>query len=189
MKHHALECRVCKNPFLSPRAETLYCSNICRIAYHKELHPYLHRPNPHDLATGTIGMMNQFLVQFDLIRRGYIVFPAASTACLCDIVILGADNTAVRVESRTGGKRANGSIHYQNAERDKGRQDLFAVVVGNADIYYFAATDRCPEDLRGAITTLQLGETYGDTKVSRNSTVVIDEVTHTEPAIQACATK
>lgn len=87
------------------------------------------------LCTGTVGAISEIIVAVHLLRLGYDVFRAVSPSCSCDLIAI-KDGRSFRVEVRTGTRRKDGTFGYSHPAKDKGRQDTYAVVVGN-DIVFF----------------------------------------------------
>jgi len=140
-------CAQCRSPFTTTKSQQLYCCDACyRLSCRAR-----YTPTQHDgLATGTVGAMHEYLVQYDLMRRGYTVFRAASGHCPCDLLLLLPDNSCVRVEVRTGHYYRD-TLHFPSGPKDEGRQDMYAIVAGAARIHYVRVTARCPADLDGAV--------------------------------------
>jgi hypothetical protein len=140
-------CPECQAPYMSRNLNQVYCSPTCYRKHCKKRYTPVARGG---LATATVGAMHEYLVQYDLMRRGYTVFRSASPSCPCDLLILLADSQCVRVEVRTGHNYKD-QLHFPVRDRDSGRQDVYAVVDVNARISYVRVTSRCPTELDGAV--------------------------------------
>ena len=112
-------CIGCGAPIVNRIGQARYCSYRCLR---------LHRGAARGvLASGTVGAMAELAVCNDLMQRGFDVFRAQSPACSCDLILLGGRGP-VRVEVRTGSYIVNGKLKYSKPLRDRGRQDVYAVV-------------------------------------------------------------
>lgn len=140
-------CPECQCTYTSNNLNQVYCSPACYRSHCKKRYIPVARDG---LATATVGAMHEYLVQYDLMRRGYTVFRSASPSCSCDILILLDDSQCVRVEVRTGHDYKD-QLRFPVRDRDAGRQDVYAVVDVFARISYVRVTDRCPTELDGAV--------------------------------------
>jgi hypothetical protein len=99
--------------------------------------PPIERPAP-TVNTGVAGAISELLVSADLLRRGLPVFRAVSAAAPCDLIVL-RDGQALRVEVRSGtyGREVDGlpTIYFPLGDKDRGRFDVLAVVVGDVVRY------------------------------------------------------
>jgi hypothetical protein len=90
------------------------------------------------LNSGQSGAVAELLVSADLLRRGYEVFRSVSQTASCDMVAL-RDGRCVRIESRMGRYRNDGTVTTPSAQRDAGRFDVMAVLTPDQEIHYFPA--------------------------------------------------
>jgi hypothetical protein len=141
-------CAFCGSMFTTTYPSQKFCTTKCGSnSYRGGMRDF----KAYGMATGTIGSMHECLVMYDLMRRGYVVFKAQSSHSPCDVVFMH-DGKFVRVESRTGQMR-EGKIYFPRRVTDRGRQDVFAVVYGQARIRYIKSTDACPDALAGLDTS------------------------------------
>ena len=118
-------CRICPNPVESRQPNASFCSVECRK--NNEIKTW-GRSSDKSIASGTVGAISEMMVGAFFMKKGYSTFRALSPACLCDLIIF-KDGIFNRVEVRTGYKALNGKISFPNPERDKGKQDIFAVYI------------------------------------------------------------
>lgn len=121
------KCLNCKKylPLDLPRYETrIYCNGKCRKE--NEYKRYLVNNPGNGVSTGTLGAMQEILVSYDLLKKGYEVFRAISPASSCDLLIVNNKRT-VRVEVTTGYISNAGKIIVP--KKDVEKLDVLAVVV------------------------------------------------------------
>ena len=90
------------------------------------------------LPPGTVGAAGELTICADLLRRGFHVFRSVSPSAPCDMIAVKPDLTVIRVESRTGQQRGDGTIIWPKKASDS--CDVYAVVVyrgPDAQIHYF----------------------------------------------------
>lgn len=87
------------------------------------------------LNPATVGAAAELVVAIDLIRQGYETYRALSPASGADLVAF-KDGDLIRLEVRTGYYRYNGTLQWHRKEKDIGRSDHYAVVVGMEDVFY-----------------------------------------------------
>jgi hypothetical protein len=107
-----------------------WCDPSCANEYRKKL--YAGQNTIWNIASGTVGAINELRVSVDLLVKGYAVFRALSPACPCDLVVL-YDGRVFRVEVTTGHRSVGGNIQYP--KKDNTRYDVLAVVVQDAIVY------------------------------------------------------
>ena len=105
-----------------------FCSSACRntwdIQTYKSSTPHLER--------GALGATSELLAAADLMLKGYDVFRALSPHSGCDLVAIGPDLRALRIEVRTGQNTRSGSLTWarNGSSRKRGPEHLdhYAVV-------------------------------------------------------------
>jgi hypothetical protein len=140
-----IRCRHCGKQIL-PRgkAKLVYCSIECerecmRIVTQAT---YKSRSNTAEtrLNTCQTGARSELCATCDLMSKGYEVFRALSPSSSCDLVII-KNGGMRRVEVRTAiVGRAPDEISFSTTAKDRGRQDIFAGVVGDQVFYFDAIT-------------------------------------------------
>lgn len=98
------QCGFCAAPFTPRTAHHRFCTPACR----KSAFTDGERRGVHRLTSAAI---SQTLVTMDLMRRGYAVYRAQSSAYAADLVAIVSDeDTTLRVKVKTLRRRADGSI-------------------------------------------------------------------------------
>lgn len=72
--------------------------------------------------------------------QGFDVFRALSPASPCDLIALRGSKL-LRIEVRTGYRRADGSINWPRYKKDEGRSDFYSIYLSFENAIYFAPTE------------------------------------------------
>lgn len=110
---------------------TRFCSPRCRTASYKPKRLY---GGSQGLSSGTQGALAELVAAVNLTRRGYEVFRAIGPHASCDLLALKGE-AVLRIEVRTGYKTLGGELRHPKPERDRGRQDVYAVVFEDSVTY------------------------------------------------------
>jgi hypothetical protein len=119
--------------FAASRGGAKYCSNRCSREHYKQQYAIHNKRAYADIATGTVGAINELRVSVDLLAKGNAVFRALSPSCPCDLVLL-IGNQVFRVEVTTGHYDRGGVLRYPT--KDGARFDVLAVVVQDTIVYF-----------------------------------------------------
>ena len=139
----------CGKEFTPCQHRQRYCSPGCRIQVERAARPGRPGRIP-GMPTQTTGAVSEMAAAIDLLKRGYEVFRALSSACSCDLIALGPAG-ALRIEVRTGSRSpATGVLIFPRNGKKRGRGedvlDHYAVVVGyGAEIIYVPELPAAPE--------------------------------------------
>lgn len=159
-------CSHCGCMFTPINTQMKYCKDACsrdaaKARYHIET-------GTKHLATATVGAMHEYLVVYDLLKRGFPVFRACSPACDCDLLI-NSDPKPARVEVRTGHRyKGNPRGMFPFAAKDVGKQDVLAIVYGDGIIEYFKVTALCPVQLT-TVESSTVQRAYGQAQIGAPS--------------------
>lgn len=129
-------CLYCHNKIDESRLKrfpnTLVCKQECMQLYKRQQY-YLKNPKPElPLFPATTGVISEYRVAIDLLKKNYEVFRAVSPSCSCDLAIL-KDGKILRVEVKTGHRTPIGAVYALNGKMDKA--DILAVVLPEEIIY------------------------------------------------------
>jgi hypothetical protein len=114
-------CRRCGRAFVPAHRWDIYCSIWCRRRKNRPtaaVAPAAPRPPPvtigrgQGLSPGTVGAVGELMVAADLMQRGYHVFRALSPNAPCDLIAFRSGQTAVKVEVKTGYRKADGTLAH-----------------------------------------------------------------------------
>lgn len=132
-------CEQCGESYQPRSFRQRFCSQKCSQAHSRAQYAAANPTRLTRLPTGTVGAVAELAVSVDLLRRGVPVFRALSPSCPCDLAAL-VGSRLVRIEVRTGHRRASGDIRYPNGLADSGRQDVWAVYLHETPpaVHYFA---------------------------------------------------
>lgn len=123
-----ITCVVCKKQIKTSCYWQVTCSVECRK---KRIGTYQDTSIP----SNTVGAISELIVSSDLMKKGFSVFKSLSPSCFCDVIAVKGDVT-LKIEIRTGYKRANGTIFYPT--KTHGKIDIFGIYDRNLDkCFYF----------------------------------------------------
>jgi len=125
-----LFCIVCNAQIAGRRFR--YCSKRCESKYHTAKYERINGPRL-QVASATVGAINEYLVGIDLLKRGLAVFRALSPASPGDLAVLHG-NKLLMVEVTTGTKTPSGSLMYP--PHKKQTFDIIAIVERSGNINY-----------------------------------------------------
>ena len=153
-----LHCHRCEKRIPEERLEASsyqpkYCSKECgiraaaqraRLRYEnkteeKRIRPFFLKSlvETNGTSRGSVGATAELIAAADLLLKGFSVYRSVSPNAPCDLVIIGAKQTAIRVEVRTvNGVRATGTPKF-SLNREFGKTDLYAAVLGPGEVEYF----------------------------------------------------
>lgn len=137
-------CLVCGRPI--GNRQVRYCSGACRMHKQKTIREASKKyAYPKQVCAATIGAYHELIVAADLMRRGYGVFRAMSSACPCDLAILYLGRL-FRIEVTTGHSYGGSIIIPPHKVKDKHKYDILAVVESKGEdefpgILYHPALD------------------------------------------------
>jgi len=137
-KKYPLNCFTCKNDFFGRERTQKTCSQDCRNKRNIFL---TGRSSNKSIPTGTVGAISEMSVAMFLMDKGYAVFRALSPACICDLVVI-KDEKILRLEVRTGYEDEKGKITFPSSDKDKGRQDFFAINIRSKNKIRFFTHDK-----------------------------------------------
>jgi len=102
-------CINCSESFVIPESgqNKIYCSNKCGEIYRGQGHPMYED----GLSAGKIGTIAELEVSSDLMKKGFEVYRALSSASSCDLLAI-KNNKFWGFEVRTGYKRKNGEVCF-----------------------------------------------------------------------------
>lgn len=115
------------------------CSKKCRKEYYL---PSI--KNYKDIPSSTTGSISELIAAIDLMRKGYSVFRALSSACYCDLIAIETkEKKKLEIEVRTGYKSKEGKISFPKklSQYDNGNITAYAVVERNEGCVYYFNTD------------------------------------------------
>ena len=112
-------CIICNNKFMTCRKCQLVCGIECRRKYYKQ------KNKTFDLSTGKIGAIGELLVSVDLMKKGFEVYRALSSASSSDLIIK-KDNKISTIEVRAGRILSNNEVSYPTNDI---RSDVIAVII------------------------------------------------------------
>jgi len=138
---YSLNCVICREDFDHSQGNTKTCSLECRRERAAKI---TGRYSDRSISTPTVGAMSEMVVSVELMEKGYAVFRSLSPACVCDLVIISSkqkDWFPIRVEVRTGYRSETGNIYFPKSEKDKDRQDIFAIYVRNEKKVFYLLPD------------------------------------------------
>lgn len=120
----------CGKEFRSARQQQLYCTSLCANAMRKA--KWRKENPPSGLPTPTTGAIAELIVSVDLMKRGFSVFRAMSSACHCDLAVL-KNRRLCRVEVKTVYRGVSGKPVRPECDGDK--FDVLAMVLPGEIIY------------------------------------------------------
>jgi len=113
------QCSFCTIPFTLRTTHHRFCSASCR----KSAFTGVERRGVNRLTSAAI---SQALASTDLMRRGYAVYKAQSTAYPADLLAISDQGSTLRIKVKTVRRRADGSI---NTLEPPAGVDVLALVI------------------------------------------------------------
>ena len=86
------------------------------------------------LTSLVVGLTSELTVAADLTTRGFSVFIPLVRSAPCDLVVVGKDGTAKRIEVKPGWRQRSGSVLFKR--KAPGRSDHYAVVLAGEPVLY-----------------------------------------------------
>jgi len=127
-------CLFCGRPLLPKQIHhyAKYCSGLCAKRAERATFGDGYYRRQH-LPASSKGALSELLVCADLTMRGYEVFRAVSPCASTDLIVLGCDGKAIRVEVKTGLRIENGKVRYTKPANPC---DVVAVALSPTEIQY-----------------------------------------------------